>query len=47
MAEQFSVETRAVGVAFSHSVSVTAFGGFAPFVATWLIAMTGDNLSPA
>jgi len=26
---------------------VTIFGGFAPFVATWLIARTGDPLSPA
>jgi hypothetical protein len=25
---------------------VTAFGGFTPFVATWLIAVTGNNLSP-
>jgi MFS transporter, MHS family, proline/betaine transporter len=47
MSEQFPVETRAVGVAFSYSVSVTVFGGFAPFVATWLIAVTGDSLSPA
>jgi len=47
LSEQFPVETRAVGVAFSYSVSVTVFGGFAPFVATWLIAMTGDSLSPA
>jgi MHS family proline/betaine transporter-like MFS transporter len=34
-------------VAFSFSVSVTIFGGFAPFTATWLIAQTGDPLSPA
>jgi MHS family proline/betaine transporter-like MFS transporter len=47
LAEQFPVETRAVGIAFSYSVSVTIFGGFAPFVATWLIAMTGDPLSPS
>jgi len=47
MSEQFPVETRAVGVAFSYSLSVTIFGGFAPFVATWLIANTGDPLSPA
>ena len=45
LAEQFPVETRAVGIAFSYSVSVTIFGGFAPFVATWLIAQTGDPLS--
>ena len=47
MSEQFPVETRAVGVAFSYSISVTIFGGFAPFFATWLIAQTGDPLSPS
>jgi MHS family proline/betaine transporter-like MFS transporter len=47
LSEQFPVETRAVGVAFSYSISVTVFGGFAPFVATWLISLTGDNLSPS
>jgi MHS family proline/betaine transporter-like MFS transporter len=47
MSELFPVETRAVGVAFSYSISVTIFGGFAPFVATWLISRTGDTLSPA
>lgn len=47
LAEQFPVETRAVGIAFSYSISVTIFGGFAPFVATWLIAQTGDSLSPS
>jgi MHS family proline/betaine transporter-like MFS transporter len=47
MSEQFPVEVRAVGVAFSYSVSVTIFGGFAPFFATWLIAQTGDPLSPS
>ena len=47
MSEQFPVEVRAVGVAFGYSISVTIFGGFAPFVATWLIAETGDPLSPS
>jgi MFS transporter, MHS family, proline/betaine transporter len=47
LSEQFPVETRAVGVAFSFSTAVTIFGGFAPFVATWLIARTGDPLSPS
>jgi MHS family proline/betaine transporter-like MFS transporter len=47
LCEQFPVETRAVGVAFAFSISVTIFGGFAPFFATWLIAQTGDPLSPA
>jgi MFS transporter, MHS family, proline/betaine transporter len=47
LCELFPVETRAVGVAFAFSISVTIFGGFAPFVATWLIARTGNPLSPA
>jgi MFS transporter, MHS family, proline/betaine transporter len=47
LCEQFPVATRAVGVAFAFSVSVTIFGGFAPFFATWLIAKTGDPLSPS
>ncbi len=41
LAEQFPVASRAVGIAFSYSISVTIFGGSAPFVATWLIA--GDR----
>ncbi|HEX4172753.1 MAG TPA: MFS transporter, partial [Acetobacteraceae bacterium] len=47
LAEQFPVDARAVGIAFSYSISVTVFGGFAPLVATWLIASTGDPLSPS
>jgi len=47
MAEQFPVATRAIGVSLGYSVSVTIFGGFAPLVATWLIARTGDPLSPS
>jgi MFS transporter, MHS family, proline/betaine transporter len=47
LSEQFPVEIRAVGVSLSFSLSVTIFGGFAPFVATWLIAQTGDPLSPS
>ena len=47
LSEQFPVTTRAVGIAFSYSTSVTIFGGFAPLIATWLIAQTGDPLSPA
>lgn len=47
LAELFPVDARAVGVAFTYGVSVTIFGGFAPFIATWLIANTGDPLSPS
>jgi MHS family proline/betaine transporter-like MFS transporter len=47
MSEQFPVETRAIGVALGYSISVSVFGGLAPLVATWLIAATGDSLSPS
>jgi MHS family proline/betaine transporter-like MFS transporter len=47
LGELFPVETRAIGVALSFSTAVTIFGGFAPLIATWLIAQTGDPLSPA
>jgi MHS family proline/betaine transporter-like MFS transporter len=45
--ELFPTDTRGVGVSPSYSISVTIFGGFAPFVATWLIAVTRDSLSPS
>jgi MHS family proline/betaine transporter-like MFS transporter len=47
LGEQFPVATRAIGVSLSFSTAVTVFGGFAPFIATWLIAHTGDPLSPS
>ena len=47
LGEQFPVSTRAIGVSLSFSTAVTIFGGFAPFIATWLIAKTGDPLSPS
>jgi MFS transporter, MHS family, proline/betaine transporter len=47
LSEQFPVETRAIGVALSFSIAVSIFGGLAPLVATWLIAATGDSLSPS
>jgi MFS transporter, MHS family, proline/betaine transporter len=47
LAELFPTRLRGVGVSLSFAVAVTIFGGFTPFVATWLIAVTGNNLSPS
>jgi MHS family proline/betaine transporter-like MFS transporter len=47
LGEQFPVATRAIGVSLSFSTAVTIFGGFAPFIAAWLIAQTGDPLAPS
>ena len=41
------METRAIGVSLGFSTAVSVFGGLAPLVATWLIAATGDPLSPS
>jgi MHS family proline/betaine transporter-like MFS transporter len=47
LSEQFPVQVRAIGVSFGFSTAVSIFGGLAPLVATWLIAQTGDSLSPS
>ena len=47
LSEQFPVEVRAIGVSLGFSTAVSIFGGLAPLVATWLIAVTGDPLSPS
>jgi MHS family proline/betaine transporter-like MFS transporter len=47
LAEIFPTAIRGIGVSLSFAVAVTIFGGFTPFVATWLIAVTGNSLSPS
>jgi MHS family proline/betaine transporter-like MFS transporter len=47
LAGLFPTPTRGIGMALSYSLSVSFFGGFAPLIATWLIAVTGDPLSPS
>ena len=47
LAELFPTPVRGIGVALNFAVAVTIFGGFTPFAATSLIAMTGNRLSPS
>jgi MFS transporter, MHS family, proline/betaine transporter len=47
MAEIFPTRTRGTGMALSYNISVPIFGGFAPFISTWLIELTGNNLAPS
>jgi len=47
LAELFPTPVRGIGVSLSFAVAVTIFGGFTPFVATSLIAMTGNRLAPS
>jgi MHS family proline/betaine transporter-like MFS transporter len=46
MSEIFPTRTRATGLAVSYNIGVTVFGGFAPFIITWLIAASGNKLAP-
>jgi len=45
--EVFPRHVRASGLAIVYSFGVTLFGAFAQFNVTWLIAKTGNPLSPA
>ncbi|RKF38353.1 MFS transporter [Paraburkholderia fungorum] len=47
MMEAFPAHQRAAGLAVIYSFGVVLFGGFAPFIVTWLINRTGDPMVPA
>jgi MHS family proline/betaine transporter-like MFS transporter len=47
LAEMFPTQVRYTALSVSYGFSVAIFGGFSPFVATWLISATGSPLSPA
>jgi MHS family proline/betaine transporter-like MFS transporter len=47
LTEQFPMEVRASGISLVYSVGVGIFGGFSPFIATWLVHATGNNFAPA
>ena len=42
IAEIFPTRVRSTWMSTGYSVAVAVFGGFAPFIATWLIARTGN-----
>jgi MFS family permease len=47
LAQLYPVESRATSLAIANNVGVGLFGGFAPFIVTWLLAVTGNPLVPA
>ncbi len=46
IAEIFPTAIRSTWLSTGYSLAVAIFGGFAPFIATWLISVTGSPLSP-
>jgi len=43
----FPAQIRTTGMSLGYNIAVTVFGGFAPFILTWLIASTGSLLAPS
>ncbi len=46
LAELFPTRSRTTLMSVSYSLAVAIFGGFAPFIATWLIQQTGTPIAP-
>jgi len=42
----FPLRRRGVGLSTGYACGIALFGGFAPFINTWLIAVTGNPRSP-
>jgi MHS family proline/betaine transporter-like MFS transporter len=47
LAGLFPTEVRSTGLAISYNIAASVFGGFSPFVLTWLLHETGNSLMPA
>ena len=45
-AELFPTRVRYTALSVGYNTAVAIFGGFAPFISTWLIQLTGSNLAP-
>lgn len=46
IAEIFPTASRSTWMSTGYSLATCIFGGFAPFIATWLIGATGSPISP-
>ena len=46
MSSMFPARIRSTGLSLGYNIGVTVFGGFAPFILTWLIGTTGSLLVP-
>jgi MHS family proline/betaine transporter-like MFS transporter len=47
LAEMFPTRVRYTGLSVSYGFAVVLFGGFAPFISTWLVNVTGNPFAPA
>ncbi|MBV8776579.1 MAG: MFS transporter [Alphaproteobacteria bacterium] len=47
LTEIIPTRVRYTSMSFGYNIAVAIFGGFAPFIATWLIRETGSSSAPA
>ncbi|QSE87998.1 MFS transporter (plasmid) [Rhodococcus pseudokoreensis] len=47
MVEMFPTQTRFTSMAIGYNAAAALAGGTAPFIATWLVAVTGNGSAPA
>lgn len=47
ISEMFSTDVRYTASGLCYNVTYAVFGGTAPYLATWLVASTGNSLAPA
>jgi MHS family proline/betaine transporter-like MFS transporter len=45
--EILPTRVRYTALSIGYNIAVAIFGGFAPFIATWLIGVSGNNLAPS
>jgi len=42
----FGIRHRGIGLSVGYALGIALFGGFAPFINTWLVSRTGDPRAP-
>jgi len=47
LAELFPTKVRYTGISISFSIAIMSFGGFTPFINTYLVQATGNSVAPA
>lgn len=47
LVQAFPQQVRATGLSVVYGLGVSIFGGFAQFIVTWLISITGNPMSPS
>jgi len=45
IAEQFPTRVRSTGITVAYNMAVLIFGGFAPYIVTWLVGATGTPVA--